>query len=346
MNVEQRKFRSDPLKLKRLRVAGNYTAKELKEVSCLDRTTVAKILRGEPVFLSSIAELAKVFEVHNPLEVLHPDELVAMGIQTEYSTSRDVLEWTIEEYMSGWQQTSNGLQFQITRLKHKFLEGRMSRGKCYELRHLACAERERAESNLMRHVEVCNQIGFDDHITRNFTAAKVDDLWWVLDQWEDGETLDRRLEEGALSDYELQVIMTGIAKGLDSLHRNNIIRRELTPKSILLRDSDDRPILTDMELAKLLTVKPTVSPKEWPDDPYRALEVEGDDPVDFRADIYSWGRIFVHASNGQLSERGCEELNRKLPKKIEDIVMRSVTISRSDRPKDIKQILKSLKGWV
>ena len=46
---EQRKFRADPLKLKRLRVAAGLTAKEVRELAQLDRTTVTKILAGDPV---------------------------------------------------------------------------------------------------------------------------------------------------------------------------------------------------------------------------------------------------------------------------------------------------------
>ena len=52
---EQRKFRADPLKLKRLRVAAGLTAREVRDLSHLDRTTVAKILTGEPVFLKSLS---------------------------------------------------------------------------------------------------------------------------------------------------------------------------------------------------------------------------------------------------------------------------------------------------
>ena len=82
LEPEQRKFRADPLKLKRLRVAAGLTAREVRDLSGLDRTTVTKILAGEPVFLKSLSILgARVFRVDNPLELLHPDELQAMGIE-------------------------------------------------------------------------------------------------------------------------------------------------------------------------------------------------------------------------------------------------------------------------
>jgi serine/threonine protein kinase len=158
--------------------------------------------------------------------------------------------------------------------------------------------------------------------------------------------MDHRLRGKALSEYELCFIMTGIAHGLATLHKAGVIRRELSPQSVLLRKASDRPILTDMELAKVASPGPTVSPDEWPDDPYRALEVAGDAPPDVRADVYSWGRIFAHAATGALSERGEESLPRDdIPEAVRDLVRQSVEVLPSKRPKDMKPILKALKVW-
>jgi serine/threonine protein kinase len=257
-----------------------------------------------------------------------------------------VLEWEIEQYLSGWRKTSNGLQYQLLRLRHRFLEGRMARGKCYELRHMSTEERSRVETYLHRHVEVCEQLSAHPNIAVNLTAALIGGLWWVLDVWENGETLDDRLRGGALSEYELRFIMTGIADGLAALHKAGVIRRELSPQSVLLREATDRPILTDMELAKVASPGPTVSPDEWPDDPYRALEVAGDAPLDVRADVYSWGRIFAHAATGELSERGEESLPKgDIPETVREVVMQSLEVLPSRRPKDMKPILKALKVW-
>ena len=348
MELEQRNFRADPLKLKRLRIAASLSAQEFQKVSGLNKDTARKLLRGEPVFLNTLSQAVReAFNIDNPLEVLHPEELAELGVQTEVPSPGHVLEWEIEEYLSGWQQTSNGLQFQLLRLRHRFLEGRLARGKCYELRHMSSEEQSRVERYLRRHVEVCEQIGGHPNIAVNLTAALVGGLWWVLDRWEDGETLAERLRGGALSEYELRFIMTGIAQGLAELHKVGVIRRELSPKSVLLRASSDRPILTDMELAKVAAGGPTVSPEEWPDDPYRALEVTGDAPLDVRADVYSWGRIFVHAATGTLGERGEESLpdDDLIPEAVRDVVMQSVEVLPSKRPSDLKPVLKALKVW-
>ena len=348
MELEQRNFRADPLKLKRLRVTASMSAKDFQEITGLHKNTARKILRGEPVFLSTLSQAIRdAFNIDDPIDVLHPDELVALGMQTEVPSPGQVLEWEIKEYLCGWQETSNGLQYQLLKLRHRYLDGRLARGKCYELRHMTTVEKARVEAYLHRHVDVCEEIGGHPNIAVNLTAALVDGLWWVLDRWEDGETLAQRLRHGELAEYELRFIMKGIAEGLSELHKRDIIRRELSPKSIVLRASSDRPVLTDMELAKVMSEGPTVSPEEWPDDPYRALEVTGNTPIDVRADIYSWGRIFVHAATGVLPERGEEELpdTDAIPDAVKKVVMGSVELLPADRPPDMKAVLEALEVW-
>jgi serine/threonine protein kinase len=211
---------------------------------------------------------------------------------------------------------------------------------------LTGAEKKRVEKYLLRHVEVCEQIGDDPNIASNITAAPVAGLWWVLDRWEDGTTLAQRLEGGPLAGYELQTVMTGIAEGLFALHKAGIVRRELSPGSVLLRERDDRPILTDMELAKLVDGEPTVSPDEWPDDPYRALEVSGNTPIDAHADIYSWARIFIHSTTGEVFDRGEEPVGSlDVPSALRALIEKSLSPAPSGRPTDLKKILKALKAW-
>ena len=349
MEPEQRKFRADPLLLKRLRIAENVSAQDIQKKTGFSKDTVRKLLRGEPVFLSTLCDtVSTVFNIHDANEVLHPEELAKLGVKTDVAPAGQVLEWQIEQYLTGWQETSNGLQFQLARLEHRFLPERLARGKCYELRHMTTAERAEVDAHLRRHIEVCDRIGDHPNIAKNVTASYVNDLWWVLDVWEEGETLAQRLMAGTLSEYELQFIMTGVANGLARLHEADIIRRELTPASVILQKSSDRPVLTDMELAKIAEASGTVSPKEWPDDPYRALEVTGNSPIDKSVDIYSWGRIFVHAATGDLPARGEETLptGDSIPAPVREIVLQSVELLPKDRPKNMKNILKALKGWI
>lgn len=348
MELEQRDFRPDPLKIKRLRISASLTKKEFEKVSGLSKETTTKILRGQPVLLNSLSQaVSEAFGIDDPLEVLHPDELAALGVTTDVTQAGQVLEWEIDEYLTGWNKTTNGLHYQLAKLKHRFLNGRLVRGKCYELRHMTSEQKDEVEGHLSRHADVSEEIGSHPNIAQNITAALVDGLWWVMDRWEEGDLLSQRISNGALGEYHLKFIMTGIAEGLFAMHKSDIVRRELTPDSVILRESDDRPVLTDMELAKLTKGGPTVAPSEWPEDPYRAPEVDGSAPIDQTADIYSWGRIFVHAAVGSLPERGDEVLpaDTFVPDAVRDLVTQAVDVFPDDRPKSFEPIIKALKDW-
>lgn len=81
-------------------------------------------------------------------------------------------------------------------------------------------------------------------------------MWWVIDYWNDGETLETVLQAGALQADAILKILKGIAEGLAVLHSHEIIRRELNPKSILITSESGEAILTEFELAKLLDGSP------------------------------------------------------------------------------------------
>ena len=352
VNKEQREFRANPLTLKRLRVQAGLTIEMFCKKAHLDKGTAQKLFRGAPVNLRTIDLAAKTFGLPDNLSILHPDELLDLGIEPDTSDSpRHVLNWEVEKYLSGWERTANGLQYQLARLRHRSFKDRFARGKCYELRHLPVSERKRLEEHLLRHVEVCEQIGEHPNIAQNRDGTYVEQggHWWVLDRWEEGQTLSERLKDGPLESIDLKKVLLGIAEGLHALHRSKIIRRELTPAFIVLRAKDLTPVLTDFELSKLLEGKPTVAPEgDWPENPYLALEVTGEAPADARADVFSWGRVFVHAATGSLPTRGKEAEALKaadLPPSVAALVERCVAKARSNRPDDMSEILSTMKRW-
>ncbi len=352
MNKEQREFRANPLTLKRLRVQAGLTIEKFCKKTFLDKGTAQKLFRGDPVSLATLDVAAKAFGIQDNLALLHPDELLNLGVDPAASASpKQVLEWEVESYLSGWERIANGLQYQLARLRHRFFQDRLARGKCYELRHLSVPERKRLEEHLRRHVEVCDLIGEHPNIAQNRDATYVEQggHWWVLDHWEEGPTLHERLLSGALERIDLKKVMLGIAEGLHALHKAKIVRRELTPAHIVLRKKDLTPVLTDFELAKLLEGKPTVAPEGgWPENPYLALEVNGNTPADARADVFSWGRVFVHAATGRLPAKGKDAdalRTADVPPSVSALVERCVSKLRSNRPSEMKEILSVMTRW-
>lgn len=352
MEREKREYRADELKLRRLRAQFALTVEQFCVKSGLDKATARKLFKGTPVTLTTLSIAAKVFGITDHLELLHPDELAALGVEPAATVSGDtVQEWQVEARLTPWEKTANGLQYHLARLRHRFLPTRLARGKCYELRHLAVAERQRLDGHLRRHADVCEKIGGHPNVAENLTATFVENggLWWVLDKFEEGTTLAERLGEGPLDGPALKTVLTGIAAGLRALHDAKIVRRELAPRFVLLKKKDRTPVLTDFELAKLLDGAPTVAPQGgWPDDPYLAPEVVARGTVDERADLYSWGRVFVHALVGRLPEPGADADAvgaSALPAPVRALLGSCLALPKSDRPASVADVQKALKRW-
>jgi serine/threonine protein kinase len=143
--------------------------------------------------------------------------------------------------------------------------------------------------------------------------------------------------------------MRQIVEGLGALHAEKVIRRELAPRFIILREGDSAVVLTDFELGKLLDSKPTVA-GDWPGDPYRAEEVGGRHltPDDTHVDFYSWARILVHAATGSLPAKRKESEaieSAAIPPRVRKLVTRCLSRDTDQRPRSAREVLEVLCGW-
>ncbi len=345
--ADKRKHRTvllNPETVERLRRAKCWSIETLANRAMLSTGTISAALNGKyPTYWSTAEKLRKAFQL-DTIDVLLQLEKVA----TADETTQRIHEWLLDRPESKWITASNQLQFRIWRLKHEHLP-KYGRGKCYDLEGMATDERSRCQSQLLRHAEVCAKIGRHPNIISNLTTCESPQKngWWVIDEWIDGVTLGDRMRQERI-DFTLSLdISLQIAAGLNALNQCGIIRRELTPQSILLEADSNRVVLTEFELAKLLDGSPTVSQEDWPVDPYRAPEA-GSDDVDNRADIYSWARITIQMLLGELPPE-CGEATplkaAKFPKKVEALLLKCVSASRRSRPDKIGDVVDVLTTW-
>jgi serine/threonine protein kinase len=110
----------------------------------------------------------------------------------------------------------------------------------------------------------------------------------------------------------------------------------------------ERAVLTDFELAKLLDGSPSVS-SEWPEDPFRAPELEAGESVsaaDYpRADLYSLGCLAAAAITGQTPAAGqAASVLRQaaLPPRLKRLLADCVRPVPSQRPPGIAPLIKEL----
>lgn len=358
--MDRRYVRLDPKKLDLLRLKRGWNLDEFftkaeLHAQPLDKRTVKNAIDGKPVFVKNAKEVACLLGAEDLVSVLHPDLLAELGPPSGWGAHREffttVGEWETVEPIGAVQKTANGLSYDVWKMKHRYVSGRFGRGKCFDLHKLSTQDRSRLREHLTRHGEICDRIGPHRNLASNRSVAPWEHgaMWWVIDDWVEGNSLADAIAGRQLAPDQTSNLMRDTAHGLHALHNASIIRRELAPRHILIRDSDGAAVLTDFELAKLIDGAPTVSPTgDWPDDDYRAIEVEAGADIDIRADVYSWGRIATHAVCGVLPRRGEEPAalaSAKMPAPVRKVIASAVAIPRSDRPESIELVLAAIKKW-
>ena len=256
-------------------------------------------------------------------------------------------EWETKDYLEQGRLASNGLYYIVCRMQHRHTVGRQGRGKFYHLSWLPPAVRSASREKLSRHANVCSRIGTHPHVALNLSSTPVnDDGWWVIDDWVGKQTLADRLQTGALSNGELARVLLQVAEGLQAMHSAGIVFRELAPTRVLLSEQDGRALLTDFELAKLLDGSPSVS-SEWPEDPYRAPEVDGGNST-VRADLYSLGKLAIAAAAGGLVDDEAAPVvlgKAGMPKRLTRYFIDCLEPVPDKRPPELAPILKELSRW-
>lgn len=161
-------------------------------------------------------------------------------------------------------------------------------------------EREaRAVANL-NHPNICalHDFGNDDGVE------------FLVMEYLDGETLERRLGRGAMPLTEALEIATRVAAALASAHGRGIVHRDIKPGNVIL--TGDGPMLLDFGLALLRG--PDTAVPEKPDESNAALTVQGTlvgtpnymapeqiegGQVDARADVFAFGAMLFEMVTGR-----------------------------------------------
>ena len=266
-------------------------------------------------------------------------------------------EWKPVGYLNQGRLAPNGLYYIVCRMQHRHTSGKWGRGKFYHLSWLRADERADKRHQLSRHPDVCARVAAHPNIVVNFSSTPIahDEGWWVVDDWVGETTLADCLRQQPWPRDKLARLLLEIARGLEALHRADVVFRELAPARVLIADKDQRAVLTDFELAKLLDGGPSVS-SEWPEDVFRAPEVEGG-TVTVQADLYSLGQVAAAAvAGGPLSTRvrattssqirSREILERAgLPKRANRLLLDCLEPVPDRRPSSLAPVLQELARW-
>jgi serine/threonine protein kinase len=144
--------------------------------------------------------------------------------------------------------------------------------------------------------------------------GKEGDVVYAVAELLQGQTLQERLTEGALSQRKAVEIALAIAHGLSAAHEKGIVHRDLKPANVFLTREGSVKLL-DFGLAKVMAPPlaspdaPTVHPATEPGVVmgtvgYMSPEQVRGKPLDYRSDIFSFGAILYEMLSGQRAFRG------------------------------------------
>lgn len=331
---------------------------EFKRAAHIKQSSWDNIKRERNIWMSTAKRVANVLTGGDLLKLYHPSVLATLVAgHGAAAVAPGLPDWEPIKPLSGCESASNGLQYYLWKLKHRYEDERFARGKYYDLSLLPTPEQDCLQNYLMRHGNVCNCIAqhplTKNHprFLRHFTTTpdSPGNGWWVVDDWIEGRTLEEALRPGHRERLSLPRILREIADGIQVLHSVKIIRRELSPRFILLERETSSVFMTDFELGKLFNGSPTTRGQNAYN-PYRAPEAGGELTFDDRhVDLYSWGRIAVHAITGREPPRAGDEEREfrqvKLPAKVREIVLRCVSLNPDERPQSVETVQKAIRTW-
>src|SRR5437868_598341 len=206
-------------------------------------------------------------------------------------------------------------------------------------------------------------------------AGKARDLLYYTMPYIKGDSLRARLrQQGALSTDQRIAILRDVACALEFAHGEGIVHRDIKPENILLAGA--AAVVTDFGIAKALSASiradvDNLSSSQIPftltdagmalgTPAYVAPEQAAGEPVDHRADIYSWGIVAYELLAGahpfgekktprqliaaQLGERPIplEQRVAGLPKSLSALVMQSLEKDPAQRPQAAREIVDTL----
>jgi serine/threonine protein kinase len=211
-------------------------------------------------------------------------------------------------------------------------------------------KREAEVAQRIVHPNVVSVIETGDH----------DGMPWAAQRFINGGSLEQRLERwGALDLHQVIAIFTQVAGGLDVLHENGLIHRDLKPGNILV-DERGMPFIADFGLAKDHQNDGTVLTR-----PGQALgsmdymapeQIRGED-VGAATDVYALACMLTELLTGQPPFAGKvgmrimwahlqdppphpSDMNGALPRPVGDAILRGLEKDPAARPQSASELMK------
>ena len=168
-------------------------------------------------------------------------------------------------------------------------------------------------ARFQREMQLCAQL-YHPHIVRLIDSGRVEpELLYTVFEYVPGRTLtDVLASEGMLSAWEATQLMLQVLDALACAHNRGVIHRDLKPQNIMVTSTGVRrnSLVLDFGLGTLPSenqedlAKITKTQEVLGTPTYAAPEQLRGEQVTARADLYSWGLIFLECLTGQRAVDG------------------------------------------
>jgi serine/threonine-protein kinase len=91
----------------------------------------------------------------------------------------------------------------------------------------------------------------NSHIPSLYAYFEETGQFYLVQEWIEGTTLAEKVErDGVLVESSVREILINILSVLDSVHAQHIVHRDIKPENIIIRSSDNQPVLIDFGAVK------------------------------------------------------------------------------------------------
>ena len=219
--------------------------------------------------------------------------------------------------------------------------------------------------NLERFVREARSAGSLDHrgLARVWDSGRISGVTYIAYQYIEGANLKERFEE--VSQWTLGkrvAFVSELAEAVQHAHDQGLIHRDIKPSNILIT-KDDHPVLTDFGLALATEEDATrslasmVGTIEYMS-PEQASGASA--AVDGRADVWSLGVLLYQLTTGRVpfsketelqtlqsileeEPQRPRQINRRLPRDLDVVIVRCLEKRRSDRIASCKLLAEELR---
>ena len=308
---------------------------------------------GEAITPSKAAAILNATPAENPKSYMYS---VHEGkSEAELKMGSSLKGWEVKRFIGG--HVVRDISFKVGVVVDK-KAGRVGRCKVFDL-DFDIESREFIDDELVRNPTICHLVERNNAfpiLYEHGFATKDKSKYWVVESWDEAETLQNLVNERRISRESIPKIATDLGHALLALHQSGVVVRCLSPQMVCLR-SDGSLLLRDFELATFLGPTASGQITEHRNVFYAS---EFDEPkIDHRADMYSWAQIVIFCLTGHRPPSNQNAaFYKSLPgieKDVYEILEGCSMLDRDFRkwgrkpkkgPFDFSDVLADLKGWV